>query len=115
MEKKNNNKQSFGFRFNIFWMYAIIGLVLVGIYYSNSSSTEKNINWQPDFKKYLTEGFVKSIVVYPEKGQLEVQLDEATTKKVFKDYKQLDTKKAKVIVQVPYSTYEDYMKHFEGA
>ena len=115
MEKKNNNKQSFGFRFNIFWMYAIIGLVLVGIYYSNSSSTEKNINWQPDFKKYLTEGSVKSIVVYPEKGQLEVQLDEATTKKVFKDYKQLDTKKAKVIVQVPYSTYEDYMKHFEGA
>ena len=74
MEKKNNNKQSFGFRFNIFWMYAIIGLVLVGIYYSNSSSTEKNINWQPDFKKYLTEGSVKSIVVYPEKGQLEVQL-----------------------------------------
>ena len=43
----NKKKQFKGFRFSIFWMYAIIGMVLMGLFYFNDSSAEKPMNWQP--------------------------------------------------------------------
>ena len=33
----NKKKQFKGFRFSIFWMYAIIGMVLMGLFYFNDS------------------------------------------------------------------------------
>ena len=50
----NKKKQFKGFRFSIFWMYAIIGMVLMGLFYFNDSSAEKPMNWQPDFKRAMS-------------------------------------------------------------
>ncbi len=106
----NKKKQFKGFRFSIFWMYAIIGMVLVGLFYFNDSSAEKPMNWQPDFKKLLVEGNVKHMWVYAGDNKLEAELTEASAKQVFKDMAKVNYSKARVVVQVPHNVFEDQMK-----
>ena len=106
----NKKKQFKGFRFSIFWMYAIIGLVLMGLFYFNDSSAEKPMNWQPDFKKLLVEGNVKHMWVYAGDNKLEAELTEASAKQVFKDMAKVNYSKARVVVQVPHNVFEDQMK-----
>lgn len=106
----NKKKQFKGFRFSIFWMYAIIGMVLMGLFYFNDSSAEKPMNWQPDFKKLLVEGNVKHMWVYAGDNKLEAELAEASAKQVFKDMAKVNYSKARVVVQVPHNVFEDQMK-----
>lgn len=106
----NKKKQFKGFRFSIFWMYAIIGMVLMGLFYFNDSSAEKPMNWQPDFKKLLVEGNVKHMWVYAGDNKLEAELTEASAKQVFKDMAKINYSKARVVVQVPHNVFEDQMK-----
>ena len=106
----NKKKQFKGFRFSIFWMYAIIGMVLMGLFYFNDSSAEKLMNWQPDFKKLLVEGNVKHMWVYAGDNKLEAELTEASAKQVFKDMAKVNYSKARVVVQVPHNVFEDQMK-----
>jgi len=106
----NKKKQFKGFRFSIFWMYAIIGMVLMGLFYINDSSAEKPMNWQPDFKKLLVEGNVKHMWVYAGDNKLEAELTEASAKQVFKDMAKVNYSKARVVVQVPHNVFEDQMK-----
>ena len=106
----NKKKQFKGFRFSIFWMYAIIGMVLLGLFYFNDSSAEKPMNWQPDFKKLLVEGNVKHMWVYAGDNKLEAELTEASAKQVFKDMAKVNYSKARVVVQVPHNVFEDQMK-----
>ena len=106
----NKKKQFKGFRFSIFWMYAIIGMVLMGLFYFNDSSAEKPMNWQPDFKKLLVEGNVKHMWVYAGDNKLEAELTEASAKQVFKDMAKVNYSKARVVVQVPHNVLEDQMK-----
>lgn len=106
----NKKKQFKGFRFSIFWMYAIIGMVLMGLFYFNGSSAEKPMNWQPDFKKLLVEGNVKHMWVYAGDNKLEAELTEASAKQVFKDMAKVNYSKARVVVQVPHNVFEDQMK-----
>lgn len=106
----NKKKQFKGFRFSIFWMYAIIGMVLMGLFYFNNSSAEKPMNWQPDFKKLLVEGNVKHMWVYAGDNKLEAELTEASAKQVFKDMAKVNYSKARVVVQVPHNVFEDQMK-----
>ena len=106
----NKKKQFKGFRFSIFWMYAIIGMVLMGLFYFNDSSAEKPMNWQPDFKKLLVEGNVKHMWVYAGDNKLEAELTEASANQVFKDMAKVNYSKARVVVQVPHNVFEDQMK-----
>ncbi len=106
----NKKKQFKGFRFSIFWMYAIIGMVLMGLFYFNDSSAEKPMNWQPDFRKLLVEGNVKHMWVYAGDNKLEAELTEASAKQVFKDMAKVNYSKARVVVQVPHNVFEDQMK-----
>lgn len=106
----NKKKQFKGFRLSIFWMYAIIGMVLMGLFYFNDSSAEKPMNWQPDFKKLLVEGNVKHMWVYAGDNKLEAELTEASAKQVFKDMAKVNYSKARVVVQVPHNVFEDQMK-----
>lgn len=107
---KKDKKKIAGFGFNIFWMYAIIGAVLLGLFYMNSSTTEKPINWQPEFKNYLANGKVKTIWVYPGDNELQAELTDDCAKQVFKELPRAEMKKARVTVQVPHAVFEDYMK-----
>lgn len=52
--------------FSLYWMYAIIILVLVGVYYLDQNSITKPVTYS-EFEKYVTEGGVEKIVVYTNK------------------------------------------------
>lgn len=97
----NKNKKQFGFKFNIFWMYAIIGIALFSLFYMQDTSVERKVNWQPEFTSYLESNGVTSIVVYPEDNEIEATLTDSLAREVFKGQQGVDLKKAKIIVKVP--------------
>lgn len=102
----NKNKKQFGFKFNIFWMYAIIGIALFSLFYMQDSSAEREVNWQPEFTSYLESDGVTSIVVYPEDNKIEAALTDSLAREVFKGQQGVNLKKAKVIVKVPAASLE---------
>lgn len=97
----NKNKKQFGFKFNIFWMYAIIGIALFSLFYMQDTSVERKVNWQPEFTSYLESNGVTSIVAYPEDNEIEATLTDSLAREVFKGQQGVDLKKAKIIVKVP--------------
>lgn len=102
----NKNKKQFGFKFNIFWMYAIIGIALFSLFYMQDTSVERKVNWQPEFTSYLESNGVTSIVVYPEDNEIEATLTDSLAREVFKGQQGVDLKKAKIIVKVPAASIE---------
>ena len=44
-----------GIRFNLYWMYSLIALVLIGLYYMNDNTMSKEVNWT-EFLNISKEG-----------------------------------------------------------
>lgn len=70
------------FKLNMYWMYAIIGIVLIGIYYMQDNSISKEVNWT-DFEKYVESGGVSKIIVYNNKDLAEGFLTDSLASKIF--------------------------------
>ena len=97
--KKKNPVRRFGF--NIFWMYAIIMLVLFGLYqFNNGPSLEKDVNWT-EFEKYVESKGVNKIIVYSD-NTAEAFMTDSLAKAVFKGQSVEGTtlKNAKLLVKV---------------
>ena len=100
---KNTNKKGGGFRlFNIFWMYVLIGLALVGLFYFQNSGLEKEVGWS-DFEKYVETKGVTKIVVYPQEGKINAYMTDSLAKVVFnKEVPERGaSKKVKISVMAP--------------
>ncbi len=81
----NNNPQGGNkktFRFNLYWMYALIALSLIGVYYMNDGSSSKEVTWS-EFEQIARDGGIKRITVYTNKDYLEAFLSDSTAQKVF--------------------------------
>ena len=97
--KKKNPVRRFGF--NIFWMYAIIMLVLIGWYQlNNGPSLEKDVNWT-EFEKYVESKGVNKIIVYSD-NTAEAFMTDSLAKAVFKGQgvEGKTLKNAKLLVKV---------------
>lgn len=70
-------------RFNLYWMYALIALLLFGLYYANDPSMSKEVNWS-EFEKIAKEGGITQVTVFAKKDYVEAQLNDSTAKAVFK-------------------------------
>ena len=103
MNNSDNKKKSpRRFGFNIFWMYAIIMLVLFGIFqFNNGPSLEKDVNWT-EFEKYVASKGINKIVIYSD-NTAEAFMTDSLATAVFKgqtlDGKAL--KNAKLLVKGP--------------
>ena len=100
---KNTNKKGGGFRlFNIFWMYVLIGLALVGLFYFQNSGLEKEVGWS-DFEKYVGTKGVTKIVVYPQEGKINAYMTDSLAKVVFNKevLERGASKKVKISVMAP--------------
>lgn len=100
---KNTNKKGGGFRlFNIFWMYVLIGLALVGLFYFQNSGLEKEVGWS-DFEKYVETKGVTKIVVYPQEGKINAYMTDSLAKVVFNKevLERGASKKVKISVMAP--------------
>ncbi len=91
-------------KFNIYWMYAIIAIVLVGIWYMQDNSVSKEVSWT-DFDKYVNKGGITKIVVYGDKKEAEGFLSDKLAKEIFPggDFSAQTSSKAKIVTNIPSS------------
>ncbi len=72
------------FGFNMFWMYAIIIMFLIGIYYLDNNSMSKEVDYST-FETHLYKGDFSKIVVYIDKNEAEGILTDTAAKQTFQD------------------------------
>ena len=85
--------------FNIFWMYGIVAVVVLGMCYTNESTVEKNAGWS-ELVSYVKKGVVKSIVV--KDNVAEVELTDSLAEVVFgKELVSRKDAKPRLIVEGP--------------
>ena len=108
MENKNDifNKAPKGgnkpkmFRFNLYWMYGLIFMMLVALYLTNDSSASKELGWT-EFQKLAQDNVFDKMVVYNKKNIVEATVKTGHKGLVFnKDSASLGTN-PKVYVKIP--------------
>ena len=82
MKDKNIKKKVVGFTFNLFWMYAIIGAVLVGFWYMNDSSVEKEVSWS-EFEGYVLQKGVTDMEISKSDGEVKAKVTENMARDIF--------------------------------
>ena len=89
MENKNDifNKTPKGgkpkmFRFNLYWMYGLIFIMLVALYMTNDSSGTKELGWT-EFQKLAQENVFDKMTVYNKKNLVEATVKNGHTEQVF--------------------------------
>lgn len=101
-ESKNSGKGNKPkmFRFNLYWMYGIIALMLFVLWKTNDSSAVKEIGWT-EFQTLARDNVFDKMTVYNKKNMLEASVRADKTSLVFKE----DTSKLgvapKVYVKIP--------------
>jgi cell division protease FtsH len=91
MENKNKNplpgnsngKKPKFFRFNLYWMYSIIGILLLGLYMLNSNSMSKEVGFS-EFEQIAKSGGVEKVVVITNKDLVEAYLTDSAAQQIFK-------------------------------
>ena len=103
MENRNNSSRQSKqrmFRFNFYWMYGIIFFLLIALYFTNDSSTSKEIGWT-EFQKLTTENVFDKAKVYNMSDKIEATVKADKAKMVFPDADTESILNAKVEVQIP--------------
>ncbi|MCD8263022.1 MAG: ATP-dependent zinc metalloprotease FtsH [Tannerellaceae bacterium] len=107
MKNKNNtpnktpkNNKTKLFRFNLYWIYGLIFLILIGLYLTNDSSTTKELGWT-EFQKLANDNAFDKLVVFNKKNLVEATVKSGKKGVVFKsDTTQLGNN-PKVFVKIP--------------
>lgn len=97
--KPKDNKQKM-FRFNFYWMYGIIFLLLIALYMTNDSSGSKEIGWT-EFQKLAKENVFDKMVVYNKKNVVEATVKSDKIGIVFPGEKMTDSLSPKVYIKIP--------------
>jgi len=94
-----NNKQKM-FRFNLYWMYGLIFMMLIALYMTNDSSTTRELGWT-EFQNLAQDNAFDKMVVFNKKNVVEATVKTGKNGLVFKG----DTTKLgnspKVVVKIP--------------
>lgn len=89
------------FRFNLYWMYGLIFIMLVALYITNDSSGTKELGWT-EFQKLAQENVFDKMTVYNKKNLVEATVKNGKTEQVFGN---MDVSKIgvspKVYVKIP--------------
>jgi len=96
-----NNSKKKAPKFSIYWMYAIVLLFLFGMFYMDSNTITKEVDYNV-FEKYVEEGGVSKIIIYTNKDKAEAVLTDSLAQKVFNE-SQLQKKgeaEAKVVTDI---------------
>ena len=102
----SNNKMPKGgkprmFRFNLYWMYGLIFMMLIALYMTNDSSDSKELGWT-EFQRLAQENVFEKITVYNKKNLVEATVKKDKQEQVFgtKDITKLGTS-PKAYVKIP--------------
>lgn len=97
--KPKDNKQKM-FRFNFYWMYGIIFLLLLTLYMTNDSAGTKEIGWT-EFQKLAKENVFDKMVVYNKKNVIEATVKSDKIGVIFPGEKMTDSLSPKVYIKIP--------------
>lgn len=88
------------FKFNLYWMYGLIFMMLFALYLTNDSSASKELGWT-EFQKLAQENVFDKMTVYNKKNLVEASVKSGQKALVFKgDSTTLGTN-PKVYVKIP--------------
>lgn len=96
----NGNKQKM-FRFNFYWMYGLILVMLVALYMSNDTTSTKELGWT-EFQKLTKDNVFEEMVVFNKKNVVEATVKSDKVAEVFTDnMPQPGTVAPKVYIKIP--------------
>lgn len=96
----NGNKQKM-FRFNFYWMYGLILVMLVALYMSNDTTSTKELGWT-EFQKLTKDNAFEEMVVFNKKNVVEATVKSNKVAEVFTDnMPQPGTVAPKVYIKIP--------------
>lgn len=110
----NGNKRGM-FKFNLYWMYGLIFIMLIGLYMSNGSSSSKEIGWT-EFQSLARENAFSKMIVFEKTKTLEATVKPDMASLVFKGDSTKINAATKILVKIPSAdkfsdfydkTYED--------
>ncbi|MDD6209761.1 MAG: ATP-dependent zinc metalloprotease FtsH [Bacteroidales bacterium] len=90
-------------KFNVYWIYGVIFLVLLALYFTGEGSLSKKMNWT-ELQTLAKNNDIEKVIVYNKRNVVEAFLKDSAAKAVFPDAKS-SLKGAKVIVQIPSADY----------
>lgn len=97
---KNNKPKMF--RFNLYWMYGLIFMMLIALYLTNDSSASKELGWT-EFQKLAQENVFDKMVVYNKKNLVEATVKTGKKGLVFKSDSTTLGTNPKVYIKIPSS------------
>ena len=86
----NNKNEAKKPKFNVFWIYGAISLILLFFVLNNNTDTESEVSFSK-FKEYVPQNDIKEIVMVPNMRLAHVYLTDAALKK--EEYKEFTKKK----------------------
>ena len=95
---KNNKPKMF--KFNLYWMYGLILLMLATIWFTNDSSASKELGWT-EFQKLAKENVFENMVVFNNKNLVEATVKNEYKKQIFNREDSTLGTNPKVFVKIP--------------
>lgn len=102
----SNDKMPKNFKFNIYWMYAAVLAVIMGVWLFNDNTTSQEVGWS-DFENWVLKGGVENIVVYQDEDVMEATLSDGLAKQVYKNYQPQKGIKPKIRAHCPKNGIEE--------
>ena len=105
---KGNGKKN-PFRFNMYWMYAIVLIFLLGMYYLDDNTITKEVDYS-QFTAYAEQGGIKNLVVYGDAREAKAEISDSLASVLFKntEYKPGSSIKPEITTTIPStSTFDD--------
>lgn len=95
---KNNKPKMF--KFNLYWMYGLIFMMLIALYLTNDSSASKELGWT-EFQKLAQDNVFDKMAVYNKKNLVEATVKSGKKTLVFKSDSTTLGTNPKVYVKIP--------------
>ena len=95
---KNNKPKMF--KFNLYWMYGLIFMMLIALYLTNDSSASKELGWT-EFQKLAQDNVFDKMAVYNKKNLVEATVKSGKKALVFKSDSTTLGTNPKVYVKIP--------------
>jgi cell division protease FtsH len=100
MSSKNDKPNKPSFRFNIYWMYGVIVIMLIVLLLTGENSSNKEMAWT-EFQQLAQENVFDKLIVYNRRNTLEATVRKGKSGLVFKTDTTKLGNEPKVIVKIP--------------
>lgn len=93
----NNKKPPVKFKFNLYWVYASIAILMVFLWLSNDMNISGKKDWS-EFDQMLRNGYIEKIVAHKSKTELDAFILKEHIKDVFPDSSNKSSQPAKITI-----------------